>query len=188
MISYLELWKDLTHQRKTCRTWLCLDHYNRTVSDAMTWDQATHRAQSEYDRNVELHEQVEKDDNGWIERLLEAEQSSETFKGTLVIDLSMPAARDMDDGATVASAAKLAVQLEAMKADVSDLCGELETATSALESSKAKSEAQDARIRELEAMMYQQQLAKGRPRGTSPCSSSKTNSADSGGGPPTGGP
>ena len=188
LISYLELWKDLTHQRKTCRTWLCLDHYNRTVSDAMTWDQATHRAQSEYDRNVELHEQVEKDDNGWIERLLEAEQSSETFKGTLVIDLSMPAARDMDDGATVASAAKLAVQLEAMKADVSDLCGELETATSALESSKAKSEAQDARIRELEAMMSQQQLAKGRPRGTSPCSSSKTNSADSGGGPPTGGP
>jgi len=187
LISYLDLWKDLAHQRKTCRTWLCLDHYNRTVSDAMTWDQAAHRAQSEYDRNVALHEQVEKDDNGWLERLLEAEQSPSIFRGSLVIDLSMPAARDMDDGATVASAAKLAVQLEAMKADVSDLCGELETAASALESTKAQSAAKDARIRELEARMEQQQLDKGRARGTSP-SSSKTNSADSGGGPLTGGP
>ncbi|CAJ1938352.1 unnamed protein product [Cylindrotheca closterium] len=96
----------------------------------------------------------------------------------------MLAARDMDDGATVASAAKLAVQLEAMKADVSDLCGELETATSALKSTKAKSAAEEARIQELEAMMAHQQLVKGKLRGASP-SSSKTNSADSGGGPIT---
>ncbi|CAJ1944017.1 unnamed protein product [Cylindrotheca closterium] len=32
LISHLELWQDLKYQRKTCRTWLCLDHYNRTIA------------------------------------------------------------------------------------------------------------------------------------------------------------
>ncbi|CAJ1953837.1 unnamed protein product [Cylindrotheca closterium] len=98
LISHLELWQDLKHQRKTCRTWLCLDHYNRTVTNAMTWDQSQHRAISEYERDVDLDQQVEKDDNEWIEKLLAAEQASPEFEGTITIDLSMPAAKDMDDG------------------------------------------------------------------------------------------
>ncbi|CAJ1948191.1 unnamed protein product [Cylindrotheca closterium] len=69
----------------------------------MTWDQRQHRAILEYERDVDLDQQVEKDDNEWIEKLLAAEQASPEFEGTITIDLSMPAAKDMDDRATVGS-------------------------------------------------------------------------------------
>ncbi|CAJ1951623.1 unnamed protein product [Cylindrotheca closterium] len=178
LISLLELWRDLKHQRKTCRTWLCLDHYNRTVTKAMTWDQSQHRALSEYERDVDLDQQVEKDDNEWIEKLLAAEQASPEFEGTITIDLSMPAAKDMDNGATVGSAANMAALLENMKADVNDLCTELETAAEEL------AQAKDARILELEAKMAEQASVTGKHRLSSPSSSKATSSADSGGPPP----
>ncbi|CAJ1967915.1 unnamed protein product [Cylindrotheca closterium] len=85
---------DLKQQRKTCRTWLCLDHYNRTVINATTWDQSQHCVISEYERDVDLDQQVEKDDNEWIEKLLAAEQASPEFEGTITIDLLMPAAKE----------------------------------------------------------------------------------------------
>ncbi|CAJ1947561.1 unnamed protein product [Cylindrotheca closterium] len=124
LISHLELWQDLKHQWKTCRTWLCLDHYNRTVTNAMTWDQSQHCAILEYERDVDLDQQVDKEYNEWVEKLLAAEQASLEFEGTITIDLSMPAAKDMDDGATVGSAANMAALLENMKTDVNNLCTE----------------------------------------------------------------
>ncbi|CAJ1935608.1 unnamed protein product [Cylindrotheca closterium] len=156
LISHLELWRDLKHQRKTCRTWLCLDHYNRTVTNAMTWDQSQHRALSEYERDVDLDQQVEKDNNEWFDKLLAAEKASPEFKGTITIDISMPAAKDMDNGATVGSAANMAALLENMKADVNDLRTELETAAEELAQAKDAEAANDARILELEAKMAEQ--------------------------------
>ncbi|CAJ1945850.1 unnamed protein product [Cylindrotheca closterium] len=188
LISHLELWQDLKHQWKTCRTWLCLDHYNRTVTNAMTWDQSQHRAISEFERDVDLDQQVEKDDNEWIEKLLAAKQASTEFEGTITIDLLMPAAKDMDDGATVGSAANMAALLENMKADVNDLCMELETVAEKLAQAKDAEAAKDACILELEAKMAAQALVTGKHRSSSPSSSKATSSADSGGGPPGGGP
>ncbi|CAJ1962507.1 unnamed protein product [Cylindrotheca closterium] len=188
LISHLELWQDLKHQRKTCRTWLCLDHCNPTVTNAMTWDQSQHRAISEYERDVDLDQQVEKDDNEWIEKLLATEQASPEFEGTITIDLSMPAAKDMDDRATVGSAANMAALLKNMKADVNDVCTELETAAEELAQAKDAEAAKDARILELEAKMAEQASVTGKHRSSSPSSSKATSSADSGGAPPGGGP
>ncbi|CAJ1945330.1 unnamed protein product [Cylindrotheca closterium] len=172
-------YRDLKHQRKTCRTWLCLDHYNQTVTNAMTWDQSQHLALSEYERDVDLDQQVEKDDNEWIEKLLAAEQASPGFKGTITIDLSMSAAKDMDDGATVGSAVNMAALLESMKAGVNDLCKELETAAEELAQAKDAEAAKDARMLELEARMAEPASATGNHRSSSPSSSKATSLADS---------
>ncbi|CAJ1929654.1 unnamed protein product [Cylindrotheca closterium] len=77
LISHLELWQDLKHQRKTCHIWLCLDHSNQTVTNTMTWDQSQHHAISEYGRDID---QMEKDDIEWIEKLLAAVQASLEFE------------------------------------------------------------------------------------------------------------
>ncbi|CAJ1941762.1 unnamed protein product [Cylindrotheca closterium] len=152
----------------------------------MTWDQSQHRAILEYERDINLDQQVEKDDNEWTEKLLAAEQASPEFEGTITIDLLMPAAKDMDDRATVGIAANMAALLENMKADVNDLCSELETAAEKLAQAKDAEAAKDALILELEAKMAEQASVTGKHRSSSPSSSKATSSADSGGGPPGG--
>ncbi|CAJ1934917.1 unnamed protein product [Cylindrotheca closterium] len=151
----------------------------------MTWDQSQHLAISEYERDVELDQQVEKDDNEWIEKLLAAEQASSKFEGTITIDLVMPAAKDINNGATVGSATNMAALLENMKAVVNDLWTELETAAEELAQAKDAEAAKDARILEFEAKMAEQALITGKHRLSSPSSSKATSPADSGGGPVT---
>ncbi|CAJ1948100.1 unnamed protein product [Cylindrotheca closterium] len=147
----------------------------------MTWDQSQHCAILEYDRDVDLDQQVEKDDNEWIEKLLAAEQASPEFEGTITIDLSMPAAKDMDDRATVGIAANMAALLENMKADVNGLCTELEIAAEELAQAKDAEAAKDACILELEAKMAEQASVTGKHSSSSPSSSKATSLADSGG-------
>ncbi|CAJ1968250.1 unnamed protein product [Cylindrotheca closterium] len=71
-----------------------------------------------------------------------------------------------------------------MKADVNDLCTELETAAEKLAQAKDAEAAKDACILELEAKMAAQASVTGKHRLSSPSSSKATSSADSGGGPP----
>ncbi|CAJ1953838.1 unnamed protein product [Cylindrotheca closterium] len=71
-----------------------------------------------------------------------------------------------------------------MKADVNNLCTELETAAEELAQAKDVEAAKDACILELEAKMAEQASVTGKHRSSSPSSSKATSSADSGGAPP----